>query len=93
MRNLILGLSLSVAFIVGCVAGPALMPRTTAAPAVQAAPGTPRWEYKCFDENGATDIQTKVNQLGQAGFEMVAASSNNDYANGDAYFCFKRRLP
>ena len=93
MRNLILGLSLSVAFIVGCVAGPALMPRTTAAPTSPAAPGTPKWEYKCFEENGTADIQAKANRLGQAGFEMVAASSDNEYSNGVSYFCFKRRLP
>ena len=73
MRNLILGLALSVAFIVGCVAGPALLPRTSAAPA----PGTPKWEYKCFDDYTAKDVEPKANVLGRQGWEMTGKQQMN----------------
>ncbi len=83
MRNLILGLALSVAFIVGCLV------RSLVVPPVRAGTNPPKWEYKCFRENGAADIEKKSNRLGAAGFELVGAAG----AHYHPYWCFKRRLP
>jgi hypothetical protein len=87
MRNLILGLSLSVAFIVGALAGPTFMSRTTAAPRRAS---ITKWEHKCINENDISKVQKKGNRLGRVGYEMVASSS---IAHTYSYFCFKRRLP
>ncbi len=96
MRNLVLGLSLSVAFIVGCVAGPAIMPRTSAAPSAPAAPGTPKWEYVCY--NGTSNLMSTFRKLGHAGWEMSGSSGGIGTAPSGLHekfsiWCFKRRLP
>ncbi len=86
MRNLILGLSLSVAFIVGCLVRPLVVPP------VRAGTNPAKWEYKCFDEDETVKIEAKANRLGRAGFELVTAHGRGTV---DAYdsWCFKRRMP
>ena len=87
MRNLVLGLSLAVALLVGCIIGG--VGSQLIVPPVKAGTNPPKWEYKCVDANGAGDIEKKANRLGRAGFELVAS------VGGPSYFttCFKRRLP
>ena len=81
MRNLILGLSLSVAFIVGCLARPLIVPP------VRAGTNPQKWEYKCFTENDPEDAEKKANLVGRHGWEMAATMSYR------TVWCFKRRLP
>ena len=82
MRNLILGLALSVAFIVGCLVRPLVVPP------VRAGTSPAKWEYKCINARGTSGIEEKANQLGKAGFELAGGGGE-----GYGFFCFKRRLP
>ncbi len=84
MRNLILGLFLSVAFVVGCLVRPVVVPP------VRAGTNPPKWEYKCFRENNDGSLEAKANRLGKAGFELSATARHGDGFNA---WCFKRRLP
>ena len=90
MKNLILGLSLSVAFILGCVYGSATTQPTPTALARAGGYTGVKWEYKCFSSGNTEDTQSASNKLGAAGFELVAAG--NRYAH-ESIWCFKRRLP
>jgi hypothetical protein len=83
MRGFALGLSFSIAFIIGCMARPYVVPPARANQQVQ------KWEYFCFIEGGELDVQRKANKAGKRGWEMasVAAASN---AVGN--WCFKRPL-
>lgn len=91
MRNLILGLSLSVAFIVGCLVRPLVVPP------VRAGTNPPKWEYKCFRETGESKVEAKSNKLGAAGFEMTGSAGGvggEGWGSSQWYvWCFKRRLP
>jgi hypothetical protein len=84
MRNLILGLSLSVAFIVGCLAGPVVQP--TLAPSLRAAPGTVKWEYHCvgFRQASGNEIARELNKAGALGWELAVTDRVN--------WCLKRRV-
>jgi hypothetical protein len=94
MRNLILGLSLSVAFIVGCLAGPAVRPNVVGT--AHANKNRPKWEYTCFqydfhdervDGIDGGKIKKQSNKAGQFGWEMVSGIIWNDVT----IWCFKRR--
>ena len=74
-----LGLSLSVAFVIGCVAAPLVIPPLSAQQA-----GGQRWQYFCFNERSAEDVTPLANRAGRDGWEMVAA--------GLEAWCFKRPL-
>jgi len=81
MKNFILGLSLSVAFIIGCLARPLLEQP------VQASPTSQQWQYRCFENHGAEDVETDANRLGKFGYEMAAATS----VGFRLHWCFKRK--
>jgi len=90
MRGFALGLSLSIAFILGCVAAPLVVPPLRAQneppPAAVA-----RWEYQCLPVSMATleaieRAQVQFNRLGAQGWELVVADSQSVLA------CFKRPL-
>jgi hypothetical protein len=83
MRNLILGLSLSVAFIVGCVAGG--VGQRLVAPPARAGTSPKKWETHCFQERGSTEmVNAKANKMGQQGWEFVDGNGS--------FYCFKRPL-
>jgi len=98
MRNLILGLSLSVAFVVGCLAGPALRPAVVPPAKAAKAPKvakvvkeTPKWEYACFGVgSNPNEINRWSNKAGLSGWEMV--SSVYTGRKPQTIWCFKRRL-
>ena len=93
VRSLILGLSLAIAFILGCVTASHIEPVT---PAQAEPPGTsakgPGWEYYCVAELNAD----QMNEVGRKGWELVtatAAGAGNKYGKDWAYqWCFKRPL-
>jgi hypothetical protein len=85
MRGFLFGASLSIAFIVGCVARPFVVPAANA----QQGAIAQKWEYFCFVEHGAEDVTEKANKAGRAGWELVAVASN---ASAKGNWCFKRAL-
>ena len=90
MRGFFLGLSLAVAFIVGCVAGASGLVVPPAS-AQQQAMRLPRWEYFCAEislEPG--DVTSQANKLGAQHWELVANGRTTGYAD---LWCFKRQLP
>jgi hypothetical protein len=79
MRDFILGLSVSAAFIIGCLAGGATS--STTMPSAQAAVANadgPRYEYKCVHtvsnnagaERQATELTERLDALGTEGWKF-----------------------
>lgn len=85
MRSFLLGLSLSAAFIVGCVVRPLVIPPALADPAVK------RWDYYCFDELTSAEVQGRAKQAGREGWELVAAGAVGTLGFRPVW-CFKRPL-
>ncbi len=85
MRGFLLGLSLSVAFVLGCVAAPLIVPPLSAQ---QAAAGVQRWENMCADVDSSSQsaINDVLARFGSEGWELV----NGD--RGRQNYCFKRPL-
>ena len=88
MRNLILGLSLSVAFIIGCL----VQPYIEAPVRARARTNVQKWEYKCFQAYKTVNVEAKANRLGRVGFDLVGANGSGNMASYNSW-CFKRRLP
>ncbi|MGC4063055.1 MAG: hypothetical protein QM784_00065 [Polyangiaceae bacterium] len=88
MKGFLLGLSISLAFIVGCVAGATrfVLPEANASYVVEQ-----RWAYFCFREGDSEGINRKANAAGARGWELVAASS--DASGGDPIWCFRQPRP
>ena len=87
MRGFLLGMSLSLAFIVGCVASSTRygVPRAEAAAVVEQ-----RWSYFCFDANTVDDVNFKANAAGLRGWDLVTSSTNS---NGQTVWCFRQPRP
>ena len=88
MRGFLLGLSISLAFIVGCVAGSNKRwgePRAEAAAVIEQ-----RWAYFCFEANSVDDVHFKANAAGLRGWDLVTSSTN---ANGAVIWCFRQPRP
>lgn len=74
MRDFVLGLSVSFAFIVGCLVGGAssktTVPEAAAEPDEGEAPT--RYEYKCTNEKtlGPEEFATRLNREGAEGWEL-----------------------
>ena len=100
MRNFLLGLSLSVMFIVGCLVGGSKAARDLIVPPVRAGTNPVRWEYQCV-RWAKGNLTATSNKFGAQGWEMVggvAYSYTVPVGRGIAesnvvtYWCFKRRL-
>lgn len=89
MRGFILGLSLSVAFIVGCVAGSTGL---VTPPASANAVVEQRWAYFCFERDNVDEINDMANGAGLRGWEMVAATLTGG-KDGRAVWCFRQPRP
>ncbi|MBN2191473.1 MAG: hypothetical protein JW751_01550 [Polyangiaceae bacterium] len=88
MRGFILGLSVSLAFIVGCVAGSVgVFPRAASAVQVE----EQRWAYFCFERAKVDEINDIANGAGMRGWEMVAAASGK--GDGVPIWCFRQPRP
>lgn len=89
MPKLVLGLSLAVAFLLGCVITQATAP--TPSPAFAGPPGTVQhWEYYCFNERSVEDVMHEANEAGTKGWELVAAAGAGAQFLNDKFWCFKR---
>lgn len=87
MRGFILGLSISLAFMVGCVAATSglLLPPALAGQVVEQ-----RWAYFCFERSNVDDLNDMANGAGARGWELVAAASSK---GGDPVWCFRQPRP
>lgn len=83
-KPFVLGLSLAVAYVVGCAtARVAPTPMAVA----QAPVGMSRWEYFCTDGYNADTIMQRANQAGAEGWEMVGGVGSTRVPG---LWCFKR---
>jgi hypothetical protein len=87
MRGLLLGLSLSMAFVVGCVAGSTglLFPPANADAVVEQ-----RWAYFCFERDDIDELNDMANGAGARGWELVAAASGK---SDKPIWCFRQPRP
>ena len=67
MRGLMVGLSVSVAFIVGCLVSPHLVPAARAAEAAKV-------KYHCFEAENARDLGELSNRFATKGWRMVTGA-------------------
>ena len=86
MRGFALGLSLSVAFIIGCLAGPYLAPAASAQPR----PRAQRYQYHCIEgHDNVQRLQERMNEKASRGWELVAVAAHGTWPNR-AQWCFRR---
>jgi len=87
MRGFLIGLSISLSFILGCVASSTGhgVPKAEAAAVVEQ-----RWSYFCFEAASADDVSFKANAAGMRGWEMASATTNG---NGQMVWCFRQPRP
>jgi len=87
MRGFLIGISVSLAFIVGCVAGSSRygVPRAEASAVVEQ-----RWAYFCFEADTVDDVHYKANAAGLRGWELVTSSTNQA---GQVIWCFRQPKP
>ncbi len=83
MKGLALGLSLSVAFILGCAAAPIIVPRMSAQE-----PVGQRWAHLCLQARSAEQLTALANQAGAQGWEMVGVGATDSTTEA----CFKHPL-
>lgn len=83
MKGFALGLSISLAFILGCVSAPLIVPRLSA----QNPPSTTRWEYVCEWMRGIEAHREFLNRSGAEGWELASQTSHPE-----PMVCLKRPL-
>lgn len=81
MRGFLIGLSVSVAFIVGCAA-------SRFVPPANAQSAGPRWDYFCFAGYDAEGVMEKARAAGSQGWELSGVGA----ANRGSTWCFKRPM-
>ena len=88
MRGFLIGLSISLSFILGCVASSTryCLPKAEAAAVVEQ-----RWSYFCVEAANVDDLNFKANAAGMRGWEMVASTTNA--ANDQMVWCFRQPRP
>ena len=86
MRGFLIGLSISLAFIVGC----AVSSTRYGVPKAQAAVVEQRWSYFCFEAANVDDVNFKANAAGMRGWEMV---ESNTLSSGQMVWCFRQPRP
>ena len=84
MKGFLLGASVSLAFILGCVVRPLLIPPATAQQV-----SLQKWEYFCFDSGNTDDVMKGAKSAGLQGWEMTAAGN---YTATVSIWCFRRPL-
>jgi hypothetical protein len=82
MKGFTLGLSVSIAFVLGCAAAPLVLPANAQSSAPE---GVQRWEYSCDERRAFDYIEPYANEMGAAGWELVSIAGSSDV-------CFKRPL-
>lgn len=87
MRKSLVGLSVALAFVVGCVASSTRygVPKAEAAAVVEQ-----RWSYFCLEANGVDDLNFKANAAGMRGWELVTSTAQSDQRIA---CCFRQPRP
>jgi hypothetical protein len=87
MRGFLIGISLSIAFMIGCAAGASRygVPKAEAAAVVEQ-----RWSYFCFEASTIDDVNFKANAAGMRGWELAASATNT---SGQTVWCFRQPRP
>jgi len=87
MRGFLIGLSISLAFIVGCAVSSTRygVPKAQAQAVVEQ-----RWSYFCFEAASVDDVNFKANAAGMRGWELVAS---NTASSGQMVWCFRQPRP
>lgn len=83
MRGFWLGLSLSVAFILGCATARLVVPPVSAQSAG-------RWQYQCVETDDAEESTTTANEFGSRGWELAEAAGDGQGAY--QIWCFRAPL-
>jgi len=96
MRGFLLGLSLSVAFILGCVTSQ--LSHTLVIPPAQAGEQHTKWSYMCGEFEKVERLHEVANKAGLEGWELVGGSGMGRAPAlgqpGERHiWCFKRPLP
>jgi hypothetical protein len=87
MRALWLGLSVSLVFVVGSLAGALGSRLVPTAQAAESAPLPREKTYYCFEEGSAEGVTVKANAAAARGWELVSAGPGS---SGAAIWCFRR---
>ena len=87
MRGFLIGLSVSLAFIVGCVASST---RYGVSKAEAAAVVEQRWSYFCFESSNVDDLSFKANAAGLRGWDLVTSTTKPE---GAIVACFRQPRP
>jgi hypothetical protein len=88
MRALWLGLSVSMVFVAGSIAGGFGSRLIPAAHAAEPSPVLPREKtYYCFEEGNADAVTVKANAAAARGWELTSAGPGS---SGAAIWCFRR---
>ena len=87
MRGFLIGSSLSLAFIAGCVASSTRygVPKAEAAAVVEQ-----RWSYFCFEATSVDDLSFKANAAGLRGWDLA---TNTVKPDGGTISCFRQPRP
>lgn len=64
MRGFALGLSLSMAFVIGCLSARFVVPAARAQ-------GVRRWEHFCFSSGSLEQLQSRLDEAGSEGWELA----------------------
>ena len=80
------GLGVAVVFVAGCAVGGASSRFVVPSASAQQASTLTKWDYLCFNETGAPDVQAKAQEAGAQGWEMSGSMS----AGSATVWCFKR---
>lgn len=90
MNRLVIGLLLTIAFLVGCLA--ATVAAQVVAPSARAAVNSEKWRYKCFRGNaiGVADtegIESNLIKFGMQEWELASMTAQGNYV----IYCMKHR--
>jgi hypothetical protein len=88
MRALWLGLSVSLVFVAGSLAGALGTRLVPTAQAAEPSPVLPREKtYYCFEEGSADAVTVKANAAAARGWELASSGPSS---SGAAIWCFRR---
>ena len=92
MKRLILALTITVAFLVGCIT--ATVATQLVVPPIKAGTNPKKWEYTCFKEP-FTDAKatSQANKHGSEGWELVSVTPVSGSISALMGWCYKRPLP
>tara|TARA_Y100001956_G_C3970247_1_gene120562 strand:+ start:130 stop:417 length:288 start_codon:yes stop_codon:yes gene_type:complete len=89
--SFLLGLSLALAYILGCATSRVVTPAPADAQtmATPPPPGTHAWAYHCVEADNLETLTRHTDELGRQGWEMVTATPRSNF---HGVWCFKRPM-